>query len=130
MNSKTLSLLAGAALAVALFSPVTFADSKDEEIIKEVMKKYHKAPQGQDNVAKKAAMGKASAEEKKELVQAYEKMAKTHPPKGDEASWKEKNTKLVAAAKALQKGEANGVELFKEASNCKACHSAHRPERN
>ena len=124
MNFRTLSLCAGAALAV------TFADSKDEDVIKEVMKKYHKAPQGQDYLAKKAAMGKASPEEMKELVAAYTKMAKTHPPKGEEASWKEKNTKLVAAAKALQNGDANGVDLFKEASNCKACHMAHRPEKN
>jgi cytochrome c peroxidase len=130
MNSRNLSLLAGATLAIALFSPVTFADSKDEETIKEVMKKYHKAPQGQDHIAKKASMGKASPEEMKDLVAAYTKMAATHPPKGDEASWKEKNTKLVAAAKALQKGDANGVELFKDASNCKACHSVHRPEKN
>jgi hypothetical protein len=126
MNSRTLSLLAGAALC--LFSTSVFADSKDEEIIKDVMKKYHKAPQGQDNVAKKASMGKASPEELKALVEGYEKMAKTHPPKGDEASWKEKNTKLLAAAKALQKGDANGVTLYKEASNCKACHSVHRPD--
>jgi hypothetical protein len=128
MNFRKISLLAGVALTVAVFSPSTFADSKDEEIIKEVMKKYHKAPQGQDNVAKKAANGKATPEELKALVEAYQKMAKTHPPKGDEASWKEKNTKLVAAAKALEKGDANGVAMYKEASNCKACHSVHKPD--
>ena len=128
MNFRTLSLLEGAALSVALFSPNTLADSKDEEIIKDVMKKYHKAPQGQDHVAKKAAMGKASPEEIKQLVDAYTKMAKAKPSKGDNASWNEKSGKLLAATKALEKGDANGVNMFKEASNCKACHSAHKPD--
>ena len=128
MNFRTLSLLAGAALSVALFSPNTFAASKDEEIIKEVMKKYHKAPQGQDTVAKKASMGKASPEEIKQLVEAYTKLTKAKPSKGDNASWTEKSSKLLAATKALEKGDANGVNLYKEASNCKACHSVHRPD--
>jgi hypothetical protein len=128
MKAKSLSLFAGCSLALALFSPSVFADSKDEEIIKDVMKKYHKAPQGQDHIAKKAAMGKASKEEINALVEAYSKMAKAKPSKGDNESWNQKNAKLLAATKALQKGDANGVALYKEASNCKACHSVHRPD--
>jgi cytochrome c556 len=117
--------------AATLFATASYAaDSKDEEVIKEVMKKYHKAPQGQDNIAKKAQDGKATPAEIKELVAAYEKMAKTHPPLGDEASWKAKNTKLVAAIKALDKGEPNAAVQFKEAVSCKACHDVHRPKKN
>jgi hypothetical protein len=128
MNSRTLSLIAGATLSSALFSPVSFADSKDEEVIKEVMKKYHKAPKGEDHIAKKAAMGKASPAEVKELVEAYTKLAKAKPSKGENASWTEKSGKLLAATKAMQNGDENGVALFKEASNCKACHSVHKPD--
>ena len=45
------------------------------------------------------AKGEASAEEKKQLVELYEALAANKPPKGDEASWKEKTAALVAAAK-------------------------------
>jgi hypothetical protein len=104
------------------------ADSKDEEIIKDVMKKYHKAPKGVDTIGKKASDGHATPQELKDLVAAYKAIAAVKPPKGDEASWKEKTTKLVAAAEALQKGEADGAARYKEAVNCKACHSQHKPD--
>src|SRR3954470_5279013 len=100
---KTIALLAGATLILAS-SAVRAADS-DEEIIEGIMKKYHKAPRGTDNISQKFAKGTATPEEVKDLVAAYDKLAKTKPPKGDEKSWKEKTTKLAEAAHALQKGD-------------------------
>ena len=35
---------------------------------------------------------------------------------------------LVAAAQSLQKGEAGATAKYKDAVNCKACHSVHKPE--
>lgn len=92
------------------------------------MKKYHKAPQGTDPVAKRAAMGKATPAELKELAAGYKAMTTAKPPRGEMASWKEKTTKLAAAAEALAKGDPDAPERFKSASNCKACHSEHKPE--
>lgn len=103
------------------------ADS-GEEVIKQVMKDYHKAPKGVDPVCKKASEGKATPEELKKLVAGYKAMLATKAPRGDQASWKEKTTKLYAAAQALQKGEADAAAKYKEAVNCKACHSVHKPE--
>jgi len=98
------------------------------DAIQEVMKTYHKAPKGEDPICKKALDGKASAEEIKKLVAAYKTLATTKPPKGDEASWKDKTTKLVAAAEALEKGGADAKAKYKAALDCKACHSIHKPD--
>lgn len=116
------AMLAGSALVWQLNA----ADAKDP--IKEVMKAYHKAPKGVDPVCKKAVDGKASPDEVKKLVDGYKVMASAKPPKGDDASWKEKTTKLLAAAQALQSGAPDGAAKYKEAVNCKACHSVHKPD--
>lgn len=116
-------------LAVAAFSaPRIDAAEGDDQVIKEIMKTYHKAPKGVDPVSKKAADGKATAEEIQQLVEAYAKMAKSVPPKGEAASWREKTAKLHAASKELQAGKLTGLEKFREAVNCKACHSVHKPD--
>ncbi len=62
------------------------------------------------------------------LVAAYKQLSKTKASKGDAASWKEKTSKLLAAAESLQKGAPGAAEAYKEAVNCKACHSVHKPE--
>lgn len=102
------------------------ADSKDA--IKEVMKAYHKVLKGMDPTCKKAADGKATPEELKKLVAGYTAMAAAKPPQGDAASWKEKTSKLLAAAQALEKSAPDAAAKYKEAVNCKACHTAHKPE--
>lgn len=103
------------------------ADAKDGPI-KQVMKIYHKAPKGADPICKKASDGMASSTELKNLVAAYRTMAKAKPPKGDDASWKEKCDKLLAGAEALASGMPDGLAKYKEAVNCKACHSVHKPD--
>ena len=99
-----------------------------KDAIKEVMKAYHKAPKGVDPVCKKAADGKATPDELKKLVAGYKVMVGAKAPRGDEASWKEKTAKLLAACQALEKGEEGAAAKYKEALNCKACHQAHKPE--
>lgn len=102
------------------------AEKKDA--IKEVMKTLHKAPKGEEPVCKKAVDGKASADEIKKLIAGYKELCAAKPPKGDEASWKAKTGKLLAAAEGLQKNEAGAAAKYKDAVNCKACHEAHKPE--
>jgi hypothetical protein len=132
-NQLGKSLGIGLTLAVsALFagSVMTFglraADGKHS--VKDFMKSYHKAPKGVEPVCKKASEGKASADELAKLVAGYKDMCSAKPPKGDETSWKEKTTKLLEAAQALQKGAPDGAARYKEAVNCKGCHSAHKPD--
>ncbi len=103
------------------------ADAK-EDAIKEVMKAYHRAPKGTDPVCKKASDGKATPEEIKRLVVGYTALVAAKPPKGDDVSWKEKTSKLLAATQSLEKGAPNAAAKYKEAVNCKACHSVHKPD--
>ena len=120
-----------AALSLTILSTSNAADAGDKDNgTKEFMKKYHKAPKGVDPVCRRAVDGKATPQELKELAAGYHAMAKTTPPQGDAASWKEKTTKLASAADALVKGEPNAPERYKEALNCKACHEVHKPKNN
>ena len=116
------SLIAGG----ALISGLNAAEGKDPT--KEFMKACHKAPKGVDTISKKAAEGKASTAELTQLVAGYKAMSTAKPPKGDDASWKEKTSKILAAVQALQSGAPDGTAKYKEAVNCKACHSAHKPD--
>ena len=125
----TLSIAAGTAVVLAASVFVsTLNAAEGSNPTKEFMKKFHKAPKGVDPVCKKATDGKVSAAELSQLVAGYKAMCSAKPPKGDEASWKEKTGKLLEAAMALQKGAADGAAKYKEAVNCKACHSAHKPD--
>ena len=123
LGTALVSLLAGIALVQQAYAAEAKADA-----VKEVMKTYHKAPKGEDPVCKKAVDGKATAEEIKKLVAAYKTLAAAKAPHGDAASWKDKTSKLLAAAEALQKGEADATTKYKAALNCKACHDLHKPE--
>lgn len=125
-TTKT-ALRASAVLAVAFglcVTGLTAADAKNP--IKDAMQKYHKAPKGTDPVCKKAGAGQASKEEIKGMVAAYTAMAAAKPPQGDDASWKAKAGALLAAAQALDKGEAGAADKYKAAVNCKSCHEPHK----
>ena len=127
---KTLKL---AALAVSLLMGGTLvrqlnAADANEDAIKQVMKEFHKAPKGVDPICKKATEGTASMDEIKRLIECYKVLAKTKAPQGEAASWTEKTRKLVETSQALPKGGADAQAKYKEAVNCKACHSLHKPE--
>src|SRR4051812_20239441 len=93
-----------AAIVLATVAIRSFAAEADEDAIKKVMKDYHKAPKGVETVSKKAIQGTASPEEIKKLIAGYKIMAMAKAPKGDDASWKEKTSKLLAASEGLVKG--------------------------
>jgi hypothetical protein len=111
----------------AIVRQIQAADGK-EDPIKQVMKIYHKAPKGVDPICKKASDGRATPTEIRNLVAAYRTMSAAKPPKGDDASWKEKCARLLSAAEALASGAPDGAAKYKEAVNCKACHSVHKPD--
>jgi len=92
-------------------------------VIKDAMKFAHKAPKGQKKLSEKIADGTADPEDVKKALELYKKMADAKPPKGDEAAFKAKVAKLVAATEELVSNKAEGVAHYKEAVNCKACHS-------
>lgn len=113
-----------AAVGLAATLAVGAAD-KPKLTIKEVMKEFHK---GDSPLCKKVASGQATKEELKKIVAAYVDMCSQKAPKGEEKSWKELAEKLCVAAKAVEDGKPGAVEAYKAAVNCKACHSAHKPD--
>ena len=90
-------------------------DTKAKYTIKEVMGFLKK-----DKLAEKFEKDTATKEEKQKLLEGYESMLKSKPPKGDEAEWKKKCEALV---KAVKDGDKDGL---KKAMDCKACHDDHK----
>jgi hypothetical protein len=108
-------ILIGAAAAV---------QEKDKpKSIKDVMA-LHK---GKESFLAKITSGGGSEDDHKKLLAAYEVLPGLKAPQGDEKSWKEKTEALVAAAKGVVEKKEGAMDKLKAASNCKACHSVHRP---
>jgi hypothetical protein len=96
-------------------------DKKPKYTIKEVMTKAMKG-----GLCKKCATGKASDDEKKELVELFTALAANTPPEGEKESWTKKTKALVEAAKGLAEGDKGAGKKLGGAANCKACHSLHK----
>jgi len=77
-------------------------------------------------LCKKVADGKASKEEKAELLAYFTAMAENKPGKGDAKSWESKTKALVEAAKLCAADDKDGPAKLKAAANCKACHDVHK----
>jgi hypothetical protein len=125
MVMKRLHVLGGMGVLAVLGLVLSTATGADEKqlTIKEIMKKGH---DGKPALCKKVADGKASKEEKQELLDLYIALAKTKPPMGDADAWKAKCDALVAAAKKCVADDKDGIADFKKAVACKACHEAHK----
>jgi hypothetical protein len=126
---KRLHLLAGMGVLAILglvLSTATGADEK-ELTIKQIMKKGHDT--GKPPLCGKVAGGKASKEEKQELLDLYVALSKTKPPMGDADGWKTKCEALVAAAKKCVADDKEGPADLKKAVACKACHEVHKPKK-
>jgi len=89
----------------------------------EIMKTLHK---GNESVGKKVQSGLGTKEDFAKLVEYYGSLPLNEPPEGSAASWKEKSTALLNAAKALHAGQEGALAQYKKAANCKACHDVHR----
>jgi len=97
------------------------AQDKPKYTTKEVMQKAHKG-----GLMKKVSEGKASADEKKQLIEFYEALAANKPPKGDEAEWKVKTSAILAAARAAAEGDEAVANKLSNTVKCMECHQAHK----
>lgn len=107
---------------------VSFAFAAEDNPIKKAMQTAHKAPQGEKKICEKIVVGTATDDEIKSALDAYKAMGDFKPPRGDEAAFKAKVAKLVAATEEVAAKKPDAVAHYKEAVNCKACHSEHKPE--
>ena len=98
------------------------------EPIEKAMKYAHKAPKGEKKVSDRIIDGTASDEELKKTLELYKAMVDTKPPKGDAAAHKEKVLKLIAATEDVVAKKDGAPASYKQAVNCKACHSEHKAD--
>ena len=130
-NWKWPTVFSIALFALTVWAPAAFADDDEPEAkltIKQIMVKAHKPakPTESSYLLKKVATGKASDEEAKQLHDFYTKLAALAPPKGEQANWTTKTTALVAAAKSAVDKEEGFKAKLRRASDCAACHEAHK----
>lgn len=92
--------------------------------ISDIMKEAHKKPK---ELVKRVALGRASQAEQQRLRDLYKVLAQHAPPRGDAASWQEKTRLLTHAAQAVVDGKPEALSSLAKATNCKACHEAHKP---
>lgn len=121
------TLLGCLAISIVSIPLVATALADDEEspkpkyTIKEVMKNAHK-----DGLLKKVVSGDASQDEKVMLLDNYIALVEAKPEKGESDSWQKLAGGAALAAAKVVVGRDGSIEELKVASNCKACHSAHK----
>ncbi|MDB6155499.1 MAG: hypothetical protein JWL90_3952 [Chthoniobacteraceae bacterium] len=116
-----------AALAVSA-SWSTLAADKEFEPIEKAMKFAHKAPKGEKKVSDRIIDGTASEEELQKTLVLYKAMADTKPPKGDAGAFKDRVAKLIDVTENVVAKKDGATAAYKEAINCKACHSEHKAD--
>jgi hypothetical protein len=121
MKSRFLTVTTFAALLASL----AFA-AEETNPIKQAMDFAHKAPKGEPKVSDKIIDGSAPEADVKKTLDLYKAMIDTKPPKGDQAAYKAKVEKLVAATEEVIEKKPEAAAHYKEAVNCKACHSEHK----
>ena len=94
--------------------------------IEEIMKTGHK---GKEAPIQTIIAGKADEALIKKFLTYYEFMGTQKPPQGDAAAWKKKTAAVVDALKGLEAKKAGALDAFKEATNCKACHTDFKPKK-
>jgi len=105
-----------------------FAFAADDDPIEAAMKYAHKAPKGEKKICEKIVEGTATTEELTKTLELYKAACAAKPPKGDDAAYKEKFTKLVVATQDVIAKKDGATAAYKSAVNCKACHSEHKPD--
>ena len=98
-------------------------DAKPKYEISEIMDKAHK---GKMSLLQQVVQGKANDEQKKQLLEYYEELAKNKPEKGELKDWQKRTKALVKAAKDVVNGKEGAAQGLQKAANCKGCHQAHK----
>lgn len=105
-------------LALAFTASVATA-VEIEDVMKNAMK-------GEASLYKKVATGKGSQSDADKLLGYLKGLQGTKAPKGEQAAYDDKVSKLVKASEGVSKKEPGALQKLQTAGNCKACHSAHR----
>lgn len=99
-------------------------EAKPKYDIEEIMEKAHKP--SKKSLLVQVKSGKATAGQKKQLLELYEELAKNKPEKGNLKDWQRRTGVLVAAAKGVVEGKPGARKALAKAAACGACHKAHK----
>ena len=112
--NSTASVLLAVVVSASLVSAVEI-----EDVMKDAMK-------GETSLYKKVATGKGNQTDADKLLSYLKGLEGTKAPKGEQAAYDDKVSKLVKASEGVAKKEPGALLKLQTAGNCKACHSAHR----
>jgi hypothetical protein len=126
MRTVKLLVLTGLAGGMAGLGVFAAADDKPKHEIDAIMDMAHKPKKGAPSLFKKIADGKASKEEQKQLLSLYEDLARNKPPKGSAQDWKDRTSKMIAAARDVVDDKPGATKTLGKVVNCKACHELHK----
>mgnify|MGYP003638239152 FL=1 len=106
---------------------VATADDENHKIIGKVMKEGLK---GDESPFGKIKAGAATADDYATLYELSRTLRGTEAPVGEQEGYDAKVEALITATGALAyAGESpERISAVKEASNCKSCHSEHKPD--
>jgi cytochrome c556 len=109
--------------ACAILASAITASTGSAAEIKDVMKT---AMKGETSLYKTVATHKGTQADADKLLACLKNLKGKKPPKGDQAAFDEKVTKLIAAAEDVAAKKPGALEKLQTAGNCNACHRAHR----
>lgn len=84
--------------------------------------------EGKGSIAARLSQDKGTQADKMRMAYLTEQLSLNKPVKGDLASWTQKTTALREAAVALANNAPGALVSWKAASDCKKCHSVHKPD--
>ncbi len=99
------------------------AEAPKQMTIGDIMKSIH---EGKASKAVLAPQGKLSDDDLNQMLELYGLMAAMTPPKGDKEHFQQLTHSLIAATKGLLAKTPGADDEFKQAADCKSCHSQHR----
>ena len=119
-----------ALFALALLVPAAVAD-ENHEIIEKVMKEGLKNPKDGAGPMKNLLEGSLSKDDTKALVELVKTLSGTKAPTGDQSDFDKKVEEMIEALGVVADGDTSekAITRLKDAQNCKACHSDHKPKK-
>ena len=121
----SLSLLSAAAAVALIAAGCATSKPKPTITIEDIMKEGFK---GTNSIAAHIGKNMATEGEKMRMVVLTQQLALNAPPKGDLADWTARTTQLNQAAVAVESNLPGSLESWRAAVDCKACHTAHKPD--
>ncbi len=99
------------------------AEAPKQMTIADIMRSIH---EGKSSKAVLAPQGKLSDDDLNQMLELYELMAGMTPPQGDKAHFQSLTKTLAAATRGLLAKTPGADEEFKQAVDCRSCHTQHR----